>query len=227
MVAIQALMGINQQELKNLSKDNNNELVWQSKVKINPGLSYILEKMVRYNPKERYATAKEALAAVKRLLEPPIATQPSPPPPQQNRPWGLVLLGILALPAIGAALFLMINKSGQELPLNGVAVEGELTKADRTYMDLAQQIDTYADYYFIVGKQGQTVTIEMTSSQIDPYLVLRDCQGKELAFNDDISSENSTARIKVTLPEDGKYVVIARSSESGESGNYRISAVGD
>ncbi len=126
MVAIQALMGINQQELKNLPKDNN-ELVWQSKVKINPGLSYILEKMVRYNPKERYATAKEALAAVKRLLEPPIATQPSPPPPQQNRPWGLVLLGILARSAsIGGALFLMMNKSGQELPLNGVAIEGEL-----------------------------------------------------------------------------------------------------
>ncbi len=227
IVAIQALMGINQQELKNLPKDNN-ELVWRNKVKISLGLGYILEKMVRFNSQERYATAKEALAAVKGLLEPAITTQPSPPLPPKNPLWGLVLLGILALSAsIGGALFLMINKSGQELPLNGVAVEGELTKADRTYMDLAQQIDTYADYYFIVGKQGQTVTIEMTSSQIDPYLVLRDRQGKELAFNDDISNQDSTAKIEVTLPEDGKYVVIARSSESGESGNYRISAVGD
>ncbi len=209
IVAIQALTGISCTELQQLSKDNN-ELVWRNKVKISPGLGYILEKMVRYNPKERYATAKEALAAVKLLLEPPIATQPSPPPPQQNRPWGLVLLGIFAiLASIGGALFLMMDKSGQELPLNGVAIEGSLTEADRAYMDLAQQIDTYADYYFIVGKQGQTVTIEMTSSQIDPYLVLRDRQGKELAFSDDISNQNSTARIEVTLPEDGKYVVIA------------------
>jgi serine/threonine-protein kinase len=226
MIAIQALMGISHKELKQLPKDNNNELVWQDKAKVSPDFGYILEKMVRFNAKERYATAKEALAAVKRLLEPAITTQPLNPP--QNRPWGLVLLGILALSAsIGAMLFLMMNKSGQELPLDGVAIEGSLTKADRTYMDLVQNINTYADYYFIVGKQGQTVTIEMTSSQIDPYLVLRDRQGKELVFNDDISTQDSNARIEITLPEDGNYTVIARSFESGESGNYKIWAVGD
>ncbi len=126
IVAIQALTGISYTELKQLPRDNH-ELVWRNQAKVSPGLGYILEKMVRFNSTERYATAKKALATVKGLLEPAITTQPSPPPPQQNRPWGLVLLGIFAiLVGIGAALFLMMNKSGQELPLNGVAIEGEL-----------------------------------------------------------------------------------------------------
>jgi hypothetical protein len=230
-IAIQCLMGISHQELLQLPRDKNNELIWRDQAKISPGLGYLLEKMVKFNPKERYATAKEALAAVKGLLEPTIATRPSPLPPQpqpQNRPWGLMLLGIFALSAgFGAALFFIMNQSGQELPLNGVAIEGDLAEGDRTYMDLAQKIDTYADYYVIVGKQGETVTIEMTSEAIDPYLILRDRQGKELAVNDDISERTSTARIEVTLPENGNYTVIARSSESGESGNYRIWAVGN
>lgn len=229
IIAIQALTGISYSELKQLPTDSNNELVWQNKAKFSPALGYILEKMVRFNHQERYATAKEALTAVKGLLEPAITTQPSPPPPPPpKRPWGLILLGILGISVgVGAGLFLIMNKSGQKLPLNGVAIEGILAEGDRTYMDLAQNINTYADYYLIAGKQGQTVTIEMTSNQIDPYLVLRDRQGKELAFNDDISTQDSTAKIEITLPEDGNYTVIARSAESGESGNYRISAVGD
>jgi len=226
IIAIQALTGIPAKQLPEDAKTH--EIIWQNKAKVSQGLGYILEKMVRFNPKERYATAKEALTAVKGLLEPAITTQPSLP--ASNTPWRLILflLGLLGISVgVGAGLFLMMNKSEQELPLNGVAIDGSLTKGDRTYMDLAQNINTYADYYLIAGKQGQTVTIEMTSNQIDPYLVLRDRQGKGLAFNDDISSQDSTAKIEITLPEDGNYTVIARSAESGESGNYRISAVGD
>ena len=225
ILAIEALTGIPARQLP--EDANTHEIVWQDKATVSPGLAMILEKMVRYNFDDRYPTAKEALAAVKDLLEPSMKTVRSQPPPTQNRPWTLMLLGIFGiLAAVGVALF-FIDKSGQELRLNGVAVEGSLEEGDRTYTDLAQQINTYADYYFIVGKAGETVTIEMTSDQFDTYLVLRDRHGKELAVNDDISPETSTARIEVTLPEEGKYTVIARSSESGESGNYKIWAVGD
>ncbi|GAB4151417.1 MAG: hypothetical protein Fur0046_30750 [Cyanobacteria bacterium J069] len=76
-----------------------------------------------------------------------------------------------------------------------------------------------AEYSF-AGKAGDTVTVSMTSTEFDTFLVLNSPSGEELASNDDYArSLNST--IVITLPASGTYKVLARSF-SGQGGNYLV-----
>jgi hypothetical protein len=55
-------------------------------------------------------------------------------------------------------------------------------------------------------------------------LILLDANLNQVARNDDISPSNFNSRIVATLPKDGHYIVVANSSEAGESGAYSIRA---
>ena len=86
--------------------------------------------------------------------------------------------------------------------------------------------------YIFSGKAGQTVVIEMDSQKINPFLtlsqVIESDAGKEIekiAENDDKGAGNFNARIVATLPADGIYLIIANSSERGETGNYSLRAI--
>lgn len=75
MLAIQALTGI---EPKRLRKDpKNSEILWRDQVVISQELTEIIDKMVRYDYRQRYHSASEALAAVEALMEDPVASEAS------------------------------------------------------------------------------------------------------------------------------------------------------
>ena len=65
IIGIQALTGIMAQELPENPKTA--EIIWRDKVKVNPKLAKILERMVRYDFRERYCSAMEALEALQKL----------------------------------------------------------------------------------------------------------------------------------------------------------------
>lgn len=88
------------------------------------------------------------------------------------------------------------------------------------------------DYYIFSGRGGQTVVIEMDSQKINPFLtlsqVIESDAGKEIekiAENDDKGAGNFNARIVITLPANGTYLIVANSSEKGETGNYSLRAI--
>jgi serine/threonine-protein kinase len=64
MTAIQALTG---EAPFNLNDLNTNEIIWQDKASVSPGLAGILTKMVRYSHRERYQSAGEVLQALQQL----------------------------------------------------------------------------------------------------------------------------------------------------------------
>jgi serine protease Do len=109
------------------------------------------------------------------------------------------------------------NNQVQGLPLNGQAISGRLGSGDNTLPD-----NSYYKIYGFEGKAGQRVTIEMSSQEVDPTLFLLKPDGSKLAENDDISPNNPNARITVTLPATGVYLVLANAFEPGESGSYTI-----
>ncbi len=114
------------------------------------------------------------------------------------------------------------NNQAQSLPLTGQVISGRLDPGDHTLPD-----NSYYNYYKIYGfegRAGQRVTIEMNSQEIDPTLFLLKPDGSKLAENDDISPSNPNARITVTLPATGVYLVLANAFEPGESGSYTIRA---
>ena len=113
-----------------------------------------------------------------------------------------------------------INKfSVKNLPTDGEIVTAKLQKGGETL----RLDDTYFHLYKFTGKAGQKVTIEMNSNQFDPALLLVYKDTDELVDkNEDISSENSNARIIATLPKDGDYLVVAKAYRPGEIGQYTL-----
>jgi tetratricopeptide (TPR) repeat protein len=79
MIAIQALTGLH--PLK-LPEDANDEIVWRDRVQVSSALADVLDKMVRYDFRQRYPSATEALQALKETGL--IASLQAPPPPPDN-----------------------------------------------------------------------------------------------------------------------------------------------
>ncbi len=104
------------------------------------------------------------------------------------------------------------------LELNGKALQDTLTSSAPTLPD-----GSYYRVYDFVGEAGKTIVIEMSSREIDPYLVLVDPKGEQVAEDDDGGS-GSDARLIYTLKMDGVYTLYANSYEVGETGKYSLKA---
>lgn len=66
-IGIQALTGLNPTKL--LEDSDTGELIWQQNVKVSAELAYVLNKMVRYDFKDRYESVTEALQALQPLVK--------------------------------------------------------------------------------------------------------------------------------------------------------------
>lgn len=117
----------------------------------------------------------------------------------------------------------------QALALNGQILSGSL--GNRSY---TLENGSYYNLYVFKGKQGQKVTIEMKSQDVDPFLRLLRHTGQDpngqpsfqlIATNDDIGAHNFNAKITRTLPTDGTYVVLANTFDAKETGTYQLSAL--
>lgn len=86
--------------------------------------------------------------------------------------------------------------------------------------DLQRDGGKFYDSYTFLGEQGQTVTIDLTSGELDTYLYLRTPSGREQS-NDD-GGEGANSRMSLTLEETGEYVVMASSFSSGQTGAYEL-----
>ncbi|MGB3262928.1 MAG: trypsin-like peptidase domain-containing protein [Microcoleus sp.] len=109
------------------------------------------------------------------------------------------------------------NKSPQKVALNGPALSGKLT----TQSSVLPADNSFFDLYSFEGKAGQQITIEMTSQEIDPYLILLGPNQREIAQDDD-GAGSKNARITVRLPADGTYTLLANSYQARQSGAYTL-----
>jgi S1-C subfamily serine protease len=110
------------------------------------------------------------------------------------------------------------SPSATKIDLNGVAIAGILGSADETLSD-----GSFFKVFQFAGRTGQRVSISMTSTEIDPYLVLFDPRGNKIAEDDD-SGGSDNARISANLPANGTYTLYANSYEVGDSGNFTLTA---
>lgn len=98
-------------------------------------------------------------------------------------------------------------------------VSGALSSADCRAPD-----DSFYDFWEFSGTSGQAVTITMTSSAIDTYLILLDPLDN-LAAQDDDSGGGSNSQITFTLNATGTWTIVANSFDANEFGNYNLSLV--
>jgi hypothetical protein len=102
----------------------------------------------------------------------------------------------------------------------GQAMSGSLTVSDLQW----SSGERYDPYVFF-GQAGQFVTITMSSSDFDSYLILQDMNGNQLAYNDD-GGGGLNAQIQQSLPMSGTYRIIARAYRANAFGNYTLMLAG-
>ena len=232
MIGIQALTGNKPQPYVGggFATDTQENILWQQSAQVSDRLATILTKMVRNNYRERYQSATEALQAIYNLENIINATTlitkktPTKLPKSIKKMLGYSAFVIATLFAIVTTLKLWQgNSSSAKLPLNGKLAQGVLDSQDICEVLLEVLLENiYCNQYNFQGKKGQQVTIEMSSNDFDPYLVLRAPDGNKLAVNGDISPQDWNARIAIALPTNGTYLLMARTSTAGESGSYSI-----
>jgi hypothetical protein len=98
----------------------------------------------------------------------------------------------------------------------GGSVSGELDGDDATF-----DAGEYYDDYVFDGDEGETVRLDLSSTDFDTYLGLVTPSGEEIA-NDDYDSGADRSVIELTLPESGRYRVQATSYAASETGRYRL-----
>lgn len=103
----------------------------------------------------------------------------------------------------------------------GRTVSGSLAGGDEQ-LDTGEFIDTWT----LRGRRGQQLDIRLTSSDFDPYLMVRG-PGDFSSDNDDDAGvdDSRDSRLLITLPADGDYRISATSYEPKESGAYRLAVL--
>jgi hypothetical protein len=104
---------------------------------------------------------------------------------------------------------------------SGQTVSGRLASGDF----LRSDDHTWADGFFYEGRRGERITVTMRSGSFDSWLVFDDPNGP-LQETDDDGAGGRDARITVTLPHDGRYLIVANSLSAGATGPYTLSVQG-
>jgi hypothetical protein len=132
-----------------------------------------------------------------------------------RRPAALVFLALLGFTAFSPVL-----ASGPTGVRSGDVVQGELERGD----DVLAEDGSLADYYLYRGARGEQLVVEMVSEDFDAYLLVGTGSGSrfEIIESDDDGAGGTNARLRVTLPEDGLYTIVANSLSSGETGQYTL-----
>ncbi len=124
-----------------------------------------------------------------------------------------VLLSLLAILAISGPVYGACTPATMSC---NSTVTGRLENGDCLFFD-----GSYYDRWMFQGTAGQVVTIDMTSSALDNYLVLLDPAENPVAEADE-GGTGAPERITFTLGAAGTWTIIANSYDAGEVGNYNI-----
>jgi hypothetical protein len=112
------------------------------------------------------------------------------------------------------------GSGGAAVLRDGATGSGSLDGSDPTLDD-----GSHYDEWTYTGRGGETVTVSLSSSSFDTYLLaFRGSSlagGEYLDENDDYDGTNS--QLQLVLPASGTYTFIVNSYSAGETGSYQIS----
>ncbi|MDJ0567615.1 MAG: protein kinase [Pleurocapsa sp. MO_192.B19] len=228
IIALQALTGITPDYNINWQ-----EILSHNNLSVNDCLRDFLLKMSAQDARQRYQSATEALQVLNNILNPKAEatlTEATLIAPAKTPKTANIILKVSALVSglfAMATIYLLFNKPNlEQQSLSQLKLDNKLRESLLDHNDMCDNFmeQVYCEEYIFSGERGQTITIEMNSKEFDPYLVIRQPDGNKLAINNDISPQDWNSRVMVTLPQNGKYKAIARTSTVGESGTYTIRA---
>jgi hypothetical protein len=107
------------------------------------------------------------------------------------------------------------TRAQQQIPI-GSSVTGTLSMNDPTLND-----GSHYKLFTFMGTAGQTVQIDLMSSDFDSYLYLRDQNGTEITHDDD-GGGGLNSRIIRTLGYNGMYQIVVNTLRSGQYGAFTL-----
>ena len=78
-----------------------------------------------------------------------------------------------------------------------------------------------SDSYTFMFRAGQRVSLALSSTEFDPYLIVRSPSGRQ-RDNDDMAEGNLNSALDYDVTESGPHTVLVTSYRSGESGAYQL-----
>lgn len=133
-------------------------------------------------------------------------------------------LPTLALIAALVAPLTLAAQDSWNAPVNrdrmvrvGDTKTGTLAASDPTLED-----GSHYQLWYIEGREGETAIITLRSSAFDAYLAVGRHRGDQLESDDD-GAGGSDARIRITWPSNGTYVIRANTFGEAETGAYTLS----
>ncbi|HYH80750.1 MAG TPA: S1C family serine protease [Longimicrobium sp.] len=97
----------------------------------------------------------------------------------------------------------------------GQTVTGQLTRSDTRRND-----GSYADSYLYRGRAGEQLTVTLRASGFQPWAVVDEPSGPFREHGG--AGGGSSARLTVTLPRSGQYIILANSVNAGGTGSYTM-----
>jgi len=108
---------------------------------------------------------------------------------------------------------------GNALPLmSGTSATGTLNEDD-----VRLDNDSPYDVYAVQLAAGQSVSVDLRSSDLDPYLIVTSDLLDSALENDDYNNARNHSRVSFTAPEAGTYHIIVNCYASDDSGAYELS----
>lgn len=101
----------------------------------------------------------------------------------------------------------------------GQTVSSELTSSSPKRAD-----DSFYEGWTLQAPAGSRVTITLRSGDFDSYLSVRSVGGQEIGSDDDSGGERD-AEVTVTVPSDGRLIIVANTLSDGETGRYTLRVV--
>jgi hypothetical protein len=99
----------------------------------------------------------------------------------------------------------------------GRAVSGALSDRSPVRSD-----ETPFQGYVFDGRRGETVQLDMEAAGFDAFLTVGRAGTDSILGNDDDGGEGTNARLTVTLPQDGRYVVMANAIGKDARGAFTL-----
>ena len=111
------------------------------------------------------------------------------------------------------------SNAGIQMVGIGETVNGRLTNSDSLYAD-----NTYYRFYQFSPPQGQPVTIDLSSDDFDPVLIIRGDDLGQSIINDD-GGPGCSSRVSRVFPSRGPYRILVNTTATPErqTGNFTLS----
>jgi hypothetical protein len=126
-------------------------------------------------------------------------------------------LGIGLMVAVVGLLLAAGSFPAQSKIRVGQTIQESLSSSD----ERMEEDGSLYDLHTLKARKGQRIIIELSSQSFDPYLTLLESDGTEI-LSADGDRAGRVARIQITLPYTGEYIIRVNGLDKNGAGRYTL-----